>query len=340
MAKIFWDKDWVKFSIALLLFCIVVVTFAYIEAYLQQGTVVARVNGERIFESDLHNRTVFAAINDVLLRQAADSRDITASDREVQRALNDTAATHNISPEALFRAMENQGYIREEVRQQARDRVRFRKLFDQEIAVNVTEQQLRQYYEENEREFTSPPSITVYEEACDCTYNVTRRSGLEQEFLERLFNARPGDSFRYEGTVLTVEAKYEERTKPFNAVKERLRSVLERRERERAIDRFLQKLRQQADIENYVLERALERDWTCLRNSTLYGASWDSQTRRQLEELGEAKQYLEYVECSGKDFVSAECRRKGIDAFPTWVIDGRRHPGFMSKDRLYRLACR
>lgn len=59
-----------------------------------------------------------------------------------------------------------------------------------------------------------------------------------------------------------------------------------------------------------------------------YGASWCSNCREQKRIFGASARRLPYVECSpgGQGTaVAFECVRAGIEAYPTWVIDGLQH---------------
>lgn len=64
-------------------------------------------------------------------------------------------------------------------------------------------------------------------------------------------------------------------------------------------------------------------------DATFYGADWCAFTRKQHEELA-GVQYR-YVDCGSDD---APCQDAGVQAYPTWRIRGRRHEGFMTRERL------
>tara|TARA_Y100000748_G_C15191212_1_gene369553 strand:+ start:25 stop:444 length:420 start_codon:yes stop_codon:yes gene_type:complete len=71
--------------------------------------------------------------------------------------------------------------------------------------------------------------------------------------------------------------------------------------------------------------------------ATFYGASWCGFTKKQLSELG-----ITETETHGLDYVSCEeneqlCSEKGIEAFPTWQINGQTYPGYYSPDKLLDL---
>jgi thiol-disulfide isomerase/thioredoxin len=70
----------------------------------------------------------------------------------------------------------------------------------------------------------------------------------------------------------------------------------------------------------------------CLKSkgATFYGASWCPHCRAQREALGDAMDYVRYVECSvdGTQESTPECHKAKIDGYPTWTFaDGSRESG-------------
>jgi Zn ribbon nucleic-acid-binding protein len=73
------------------------------------------------------------------------------------------------------------------------------------------------------------------------------------------------------------------------------------------------------------------------KNLTFYGAYWCPHCQRQKSMVGDAKDYLPYVECSlpGGKGQTQECQNAGVNAYPTWVFpDGTRRTGEVSLDVL------
>lgn len=73
----------------------------------------------------------------------------------------------------------------------------------------------------------------------------------------------------------------------------------------------------------------------CLKSkgATFYGASWCPHCRAQNETLGDALDYVKYVECSvdGGRETTAACHKAKIDGYPTWTFgDGSRASGEQS----------
>lgn len=70
-------------------------------------------------------------------------------------------------------------------------------------------------------------------------------------------------------------------------------------------------------------------------DATCYGAEWCGFTKKQLSELSDEASAFTYVDC---EVEKDRCNDAGINAFPTWTINGKRHEGFMSKPRLQQVC--
>jgi uncharacterized membrane protein len=72
-----------------------------------------------------------------------------------------------------------------------------------------------------------------------------------------------------------------------------------------------------------------------------YGASWCEHCNHQKDLFGAAADRLPYVECSpggrGRP-TAAICTSAGVRSYPTWDIDGQRHLGALTPDRLADLT--
>jgi uncharacterized membrane protein len=69
----------------------------------------------------------------------------------------------------------------------------------------------------------------------------------------------------------------------------------------------------------------------------MYGASWCANCRQQRRLFGASAQRLQYVECSPAGQggpVAFECVSAGIQAYPTWVINGLQHRQVMQPREL------
>lgn len=72
-------------------------------------------------------------------------------------------------------------------------------------------------------------------------------------------------------------------------------------------------------------------------DANYYGASWCASCQRQRQLFGNLADDLPYVECSpyGKGgLVAPACTEKGIENYPTWIIDGERTVGVLTPEEL------
>lgn len=77
----------------------------------------------------------------------------------------------------------------------------------------------------------------------------------------------------------------------------------------------------------------------CLKSkgATFYGASWCPHCRAQRASLGDAMDYVRYVECAvdGGHEQAVACRNAKVDGYPTWTFaDGTRVAGEKSLEDL------
>lgn len=73
------------------------------------------------------------------------------------------------------------------------------------------------------------------------------------------------------------------------------------------------------------------------QRATFYGASWCGFTQKQFDELGVTSTNLKglnYVECEDEP---ERCQQDGIEAFPTWKIDGQLYSGYQDVAKLKAL---
>lgn len=66
-------------------------------------------------------------------------------------------------------------------------------------------------------------------------------------------------------------------------------------------------------------------------DASCFGTAWCGFTKKQLEEVSAVSASFKYVDC--EEHADA-CKDAGINAYPTWMINGKKHEGFMSSQRL------
>jgi len=72
-----------------------------------------------------------------------------------------------------------------------------------------------------------------------------------------------------------------------------------------------------------------------------YGASWCPHCQDQKKLFGSSVNRIPYIECSpgGPNTPqAAECKAKGIQTYPTWIVNGQRHTGVLPLDTLAQLS--
>ncbi len=68
------------------------------------------------------------------------------------------------------------------------------------------------------------------------------------------------------------------------------------------------------------------------KGAVMYGTYWCKYCNAQKREFGDSFKFVDYVECSENP---DDCTEKGIQGFPTWIINENKYPG---KQPLARLA--
>ncbi|MBW2991002.1 SurA N-terminal domain-containing protein [Candidatus Woesearchaeota archaeon] len=82
-------------------------------------------------------------------------------------------------------------------------------------------------------------------------------------------------------------------------------------------------------------------DCLTAKEAVLYGAYWDSSTKKQKDMFGTDINKITYAECGVQgDYRAQEvaCSEAGIMAYPTWVIDEQKHMGILSLEQLSSLS--
>ncbi len=72
----------------------------------------------------------------------------------------------------------------------------------------------------------------------------------------------------------------------------------------------------------------------------MYGAYWCPHCAVQKEYFGAAGGRLPYIECDLEGYNAQPdlCQAEGIEAYPTWIIDGQRYLGSQKLGKLARLS--
>jgi glutaredoxin len=71
------------------------------------------------------------------------------------------------------------------------------------------------------------------------------------------------------------------------------------------------------------------------KEAVMYGTEWCPHCQSQKALFEEFFQYINYVDC---ELNREDCIEKGIQGFPTWIIDGESYPGEQPLSKLASLA--
>lgn len=115
---------------------------------------------------------------------------------------------------------------------------------------------------------------------------------------------------------------------------------------EEAVEEVVEKEAEEPEEEEEVEEKVEQPTASfaqCLtdKGAVLYGAFWDSSTKKQMDYFGADVVDINYVECGVQgDYRAQEqvCQDAGILAFPTWVISGVKHMGIHTAEHLAALT--
>lgn len=71
------------------------------------------------------------------------------------------------------------------------------------------------------------------------------------------------------------------------------------------------------------------------KGATMYGAEWCSHCKNQKELFGASFKYVNYVECPQNPQL---CKDKGVQGYPTWIINDNSYVGEKSLEELSLLT--
>lgn len=71
------------------------------------------------------------------------------------------------------------------------------------------------------------------------------------------------------------------------------------------------------------------------KGATMYGADWCGSCKEQKIMFGKSFKYVNYVECPENMEL---CNEKGIEKYPTWIINGETRVGVQSLQKLSEIT--
>jgi len=90
----------------------------------------------------------------------------------------------------------------------------------------------------------------------------------------------------------------------------------------------------------FLEEQDFEAAATCLtgKGVVMYGSFDCGACQKQKLAFGNGFQHVNYIECSPEWGSPEICQKMGIEFFPTWIINGKKHVGVFPAERLAELA--
>ncbi len=174
------NRDTLNFMMAVVILLGIVVIFSYLKVYFQGGgEVVATVNGEKIYKSQLDARydslsprmqqsytrgmMLQQLIQEMLLLQRIEELGIEASEEEVDQKLQEFLDSRGLSREQLNQILKSQGMDEERLRSQMENQVLLEKLLEQEAyaGLNVSREEARRYYNNNLEQFKTERAARI-----------------------------------------------------------------------------------------------------------------------------------------------------------------------------------
>jgi len=139
-------------------------------------------------------------IEEKIIGQEARRKGIEASDAEVGKAIEEFKAHNGMSQQDFEQSLNNEGLNMESYKKLIRDQIISSKLIGDEVdaKIFVTDREIKDYYEENEKDFVSSPEkvevkaifISLRDEA-----SVTEITDLKLRSLKIVSGLRQGDNF-------------------------------------------------------------------------------------------------------------------------------------------------
>lgn len=125
----------------------------FVQAYelqLQQATAQAQASGQEVDQDQLKEQVAQSLVSTELLVQEADDREISVSDEDVERTLQELSTQNGLeNVDAFVAALEEQGMDRDEVDRQVRTQLRIERLVSDEAGtIEVTRREARALYDQ------------------------------------------------------------------------------------------------------------------------------------------------------------------------------------------------
>lgn len=113
--------------------------------------------------SDLKKKVIDSLIEDLLLEQEAERSGMKVSERDIDDAIDDVKKQNSLNDETLMAALKREGLTYEAYRVQVKKQIEKSRVIGQQVRskVNVTEKDLADYYERNQKLFMKDQEVKV-----------------------------------------------------------------------------------------------------------------------------------------------------------------------------------
>jgi peptidyl-prolyl cis-trans isomerase SurA len=119
------------------------------ETQYQQMQMQAQQSGQPVNEKDLKKQTAENLVSTKVLTQEADKRDISVSDKDIDKGLKESAQQGQMSEKDFLKAMKKQGMDEEKVRSELSNQLKIEKLIEDEYGeFKVSGEEIGQAYEQ------------------------------------------------------------------------------------------------------------------------------------------------------------------------------------------------
>lgn len=119
------------------------------ETQYQQMQMQSQQSGQQVDEDQLKTQTAENLVSTKLLTQEADKRDITASDKDIDKALEESAKSSQMSKDDFLKAMADQGMDEKKVHSEMSNQLKIEDLITDEYGeFKVTGEEIGQAYEQ------------------------------------------------------------------------------------------------------------------------------------------------------------------------------------------------
>jgi hypothetical protein len=305
-------------------------------------------------------------IDEVLLNKEAAKQGLSVTEQEVDESLNKFMQENNMTKEKLDQLLTEKKLTEAELRSLVKNQLLIDKLLKQEVnsKVNVTTEMMLQYYNENfnktaeeiinfkdvqeqialtlegqqQKMLYSELIVRLREKAEIINYLEQKEKELAEEAAKQAEEEKKTEET--EGAVqLVVEEPAEEKKEPeitIEPVEETKEIAEEQKELEKEIEPAVEEVVEEKPVVTLGFAECLTS-----KGATLYGAYWDSSTKKQKDYFGAEIAKISYVECGVQgDFRAQDkvCEDAGILAYPTWVVNNQKHMGIQTLQQLAQLT--